>query len=126
MLRMSLRYPFNRPGYDWKVLPEPGTFAVDFYRCPVYDYLKSQGEDEFMLNSWCTLDFALAQVMTKGGYYERPHTLAAGDNVCDMKWYGRPKSEVADGGSSAGEARAGQSLGAAAGGDGCARAQAAS
>lgn len=95
MLRMFLTYPFSRPGYDWKVRPEPDTFAVDILRCPVRDYLKSQGEEEFMLNSWCTLDFALAQVMTKGGHYERPHTLSAGDEVCDMKWYGRP--QAADG-----------------------------
>jgi hypothetical protein len=40
-----------------------------------------------MLRSWCTLDFALAQVMTTGGHYQRPHTLAAGDKLCDMKWF---------------------------------------
>lgn len=90
MLLMFLRYPFSRPGYDWQAQPEPDGFTLDIYRCPVYDYLQSQGEDEFMLNSWCTLDFALAQVVTEGGHYERPHTLAAGDAVCDMKWYGRP------------------------------------
>jgi len=94
MARMGLRYPFNRPGYDWKVLPESGTFAVDYYRCPVYDYLKAQGEAEFMLNTWCTLDFDLAQVMTRGGYYERPHILSAGDEVCDMKWYGASKPKM--------------------------------
>lgn len=91
MVQMFLTYPFSRPGYDWKVCPEPDTFAVDIFRCPVRDYFHSQGEEEFMLNSWCTLDFALAQVMTKAGYYERPHTLTAGDDVCDMTWYGRLK-----------------------------------
>jgi hypothetical protein len=35
-----------------------------------------------MLRSWCTRDFALAQVMTTGGSYQRPHTLAAGDKLC--------------------------------------------
>lgn len=95
MLRMFLRYPFGRPGYEWEARAEPQRFALDIYRCPVYDYLKSQGADEFMLNSWCTLDFALAQVMTEGGHYERPHTLAAGDAVCDMTWYARPKAEGA-------------------------------
>jgi hypothetical protein len=94
MLRMLLRYPFNRPGYQWQARPQSDRFALDIYRCPVYDYLQSQGADEFMLNSWCTLDFALAQAMTEGGYYERPHTLSAGDDVCDMKWYGERKAEV--------------------------------
>ena len=87
MLRMFLRYPFGRPGYDWQARPEPGVFALDIYRCPVYDYLKSQGADQFMLRSWCTLDFALARVMTTGGHYQRPHTLAAGDKLCDMRWF---------------------------------------
>ena len=87
MLRMFLRFPFSRPGYDWQARPGDGAFALDIYRCPVRDYLRSQGEEEFMRNSWCTLDFALAQVMTKGGRYQRPHTLTAGDRVCDMKWF---------------------------------------
>jgi hypothetical protein len=88
MMRMGLRYPFSRPDYDWKVHPDPDAFAVDFYRCPVLDYFKTQGEEavEFFRNSWCTLDFPLAEFMVKGGRYERPHTLSAGDEVCDMRW----------------------------------------
>ena len=86
MLRMFLRFPFNRPGYDWKAWTDESAYAIDFYRCPMRDYLRSQGEEEFMLNSLCTLDFALAQVMAKGGRYERSHTLSAGDTVCNMKW----------------------------------------
>jgi hypothetical protein len=87
MLRMFLRFPFSRPGYDWRAHTEDGALALDFYRCPVRDFLHSQGEEEFMLGTWCSLDFALAQVMVKGGRYQRPHTLSAGDRVCDMKWY---------------------------------------
>ena len=87
MLRMFLRYPFSRPGYDWKFQPESDRVTLDFYRCPVHDYFKARGEEEVFRNSWCTLDFALAQVMTKDGRYERPHTLSAGDDRCDMKWY---------------------------------------
>ena len=88
MLRMFLRFPFSRPGYDWKAWTEDsGAYAIDFYRCPMRDYMKSQGEEGFMRNSLCTLDFALAQVMTDGGRYQRPHTLSAGDRVCDMKWF---------------------------------------
>jgi hypothetical protein len=55
---------------------------------PIFEYFKTQGEEalEFFRNSWCTLDFPLAEFMVKGGRYERPHTLSAGDNVCDMRW----------------------------------------
>jgi hypothetical protein len=91
MLRMFLHYPFSRPGYDWKFQPESGRVTLDFYRCPVHDYFKARGEEEFFRYSWCTLDFALAQVMTKDGRYERPYTLSAGDERCNMKWYGKTK-----------------------------------
>lgn len=86
ILHAFLKFPFNRPGYQWKVKSEVEGFQVDFYRCPVRDYFHEMGEEEFMLGSWCTLDYALAQVMVQGGHYERPHTLSAGDPVCDMIW----------------------------------------
>jgi len=41
-----LRFPFSRPGYDWQARPGSGVFALDIYRCPVRDYLASQGEEE--------------------------------------------------------------------------------
>jgi hypothetical protein len=91
MLRMFLRFPFNRPGYEWKAWTErSGAFAIDFYRCPMRDYMRSQGEEELMLGSICALDFALAQVMAPGGRYQRAHTLSAGDTVCDMRWTAAP------------------------------------
>ena len=86
MLHAFLKFPFNRPGYQWKVKSEDKGFQIDFFRCPIRDYFHEMGEEDFLLNSWCTLDFALAQVMVHGGHYERPHTLSAGDPVCDMTW----------------------------------------
>jgi hypothetical protein len=77
----------RRPDYEMEIRPTGDALAMDFYRCPMYEYFKSQGEEEFMLNSICTLDFALGQTLAKGGHYERPHTLSAGDRLCDMKWY---------------------------------------
>lgn len=97
MLTVLLRYPFNRPGYQWEFLPGPESSQLNVYRCPVYEYFKSQGEEELFRNSWCTLDFALAQIMTKAGCYERPQTLSAGDPVCAMKWYGAGRNRQADG-----------------------------
>lgn len=86
MLHAFLKFPFNHPGYQWKVRSEDEGFQVDFYRCPVRDYFHEMGEEDFLLSSWCTLDYALAQVMVPGGQYKRPHTLSAGDPVCDMIW----------------------------------------
>jgi hypothetical protein len=86
ILHAFLKFPFNRPGYQWKIESEKEGFQINFYRCPVQDFFHEMGEDDFLLNSWCTLDFALAQAMVKGGHYERPHTLSAGDPLCDMTW----------------------------------------
>jgi hypothetical protein len=86
ILGAFLKFPFNRPGYKWKVKSREEGFQVDFYRCPVRDYFHEMGEDDFLLNSWCTLDFALAQAMVPGGHYARLHSLSAGDPLCDMTW----------------------------------------
>lgn len=86
ILRAFLKFPFNRPGYQWEVKSQDEGFQVDFHRCPVRDYFHEMGEEDFLFNSWCMLDFALAQVMVQGGRYERPHTLSAGDPLCDMTW----------------------------------------
>jgi hypothetical protein len=86
MLRMFLRFPFSRPGYDYQVLSEEGGFELHLYRCPIRNYFNQVGEEAFLFNSWCMLDYALAQVMVRGGNYQRPHTLSAGDTLCDMLW----------------------------------------
>lgn len=88
MIRMFLIYPFSRPGYDSKAREGDDAFALDIFHCPPLEFAKLVGEAEFFAKTWCSLDFALAQVMTRGGRYERPHTLSVGDEVCDMKWYG--------------------------------------
>jgi hypothetical protein len=95
MVNMLLRLQWNHPGYEYKISQENGVIALDFYRCPVYDFYKKLGEEEVMLNTACKIDFALAQVMTKGGYYEREHTLSVGDKVCDQRWSGVPKRAAA-------------------------------
>ena len=86
MLQAFLKFPFSQPGYQWKIKSQDEKFQLDFYRCPVRDYFHEMGEDDFLLNSWCTLDYALAQVMVKNGHYKRPHALSAGDPLCDMTW----------------------------------------
>ncbi len=92
ILRRLLRYPFSPPGYKRRWWLDRDRFCVDIYRCPPYEFIKENGEEgdaEFFYKTWCTYDDALAQAIVKGGYYERPHTLSRGDDVCDMRWYAR-------------------------------------
>ena len=86
--RIFLRFPLAAPGYDCKLREIPGVFAYDIHRCPVYDYFAAQGEEalEFFRNSWCTLDYPLAEYLVRGGRYERCETLSAGGPFCDMRW----------------------------------------
>lgn len=83
-----LRFPLGAPGYDCRVREVPGSFAYDIHRCPVHDYFATQGPEalEFFRNSWCTLDYPLAEHLVRGGRYERRRTLSAGDAMCDMRW----------------------------------------
>jgi len=94
ILRAFLRYPFSEPGYQRKVWEESDGLNTYWYRCPPQAYFKQHGSPEEMLffnRTWCAFDWAIANEMVEGGWYERPHTLSAGDDVCDMKWHGRPE-----------------------------------
>jgi hypothetical protein len=95
ILKAFLRYPFSEPGYQRKVWEESDGFCTYWYRCPPQAYFKQHGTPEEMLffsRTWCAFDWAIANEMVEGGWYERPHTLSAGDEVCDMKWHGRPEN----------------------------------
>lgn len=92
MVQMFLRFPFNRPGYKYEQPPAPNTCALFIMHCPVADYLRTQGAADLCLGSWCTLDYPLAELWS--GQYNRAHTLAAGDAVCDMYWTAVPQQNT--------------------------------
>ena len=83
-VEMFLRYPFNRPGYQYTDLPEPRGRALDMIRCPVADYLTGQEAGDLCLATWCNLDFPLARMW--GGTLERHGTLAGGARRCDFRF----------------------------------------
>lgn len=94
ILRAFLRYPFSEPGYQRKVWEGSDGLNTYWFRCPPQVYFKQYGSPEEMLffnRTWCAFDWAIANEMVEGGWYERPHTLSAGDDICDMKWHGRPR-----------------------------------
>lgn len=83
-LRLFLRFPFNPPGYECRIWSDGDAVHTDFSRCPVALFLESMDAAELCLQTWCTLDYPLAEKWE--GRYSRIHTLAAGDAVCDMVW----------------------------------------
>ncbi len=100
ILRMFLRFPFStpgRPGYEVRVWAKDDRFVTHWTWCPPFQFVKQyvkahgdRGEIEAFYRSWCWYDWALTYAMVDGsdqkGYYERPHTLSQGDDVCDMCW----------------------------------------
>jgi hypothetical protein len=98
LLRVFLFFPFAQDprGYQRTYGKEADHFRTDWSRCVVYEYFKAyanEEEREMFRKSWCLYDFALPRLVHPDAHYERPHTLSAGDPVCDMRWYGRkPKA----------------------------------
>jgi hypothetical protein len=101
ILRALLVYPFSRPGspgYEARVWSEPGAFCTYWTHCPPLEFVRrwvethgAQGELELFRKSWCAYNWAVTYAMVDGdagqrGRYERPHTMSAGDEVCDMRW----------------------------------------
>jgi hypothetical protein len=81
--RMSLRFPFNAPGYIIEPVPADFGTAFDVVRCPVADYFRKEGAIDLCSASWCNLDYALAE-MTREKLI-RTKTLVRGDDRCDFR-----------------------------------------
>lgn len=80
-------FPFSAPSYDMRdVDAGPEVVAFDVQRCPVAEYFRARGLSELCVESWCDLDFPLAQKW--GGSLERSTTLAEGADRCDFRWRG--------------------------------------
>jgi L-2-amino-thiazoline-4-carboxylic acid hydrolase len=84
MVGLFLRYPFNPPGYQFDFFTRDNTVVVDMRRCPIAEYLQSQQAADLCVGSWCSLDFALAEMW--GGRLECTSTLASGALRCDFRF----------------------------------------
>ncbi|MEZ4848202.1 MAG: hypothetical protein R3B93_06210 [Bacteroidia bacterium] len=56
-------FPFGSPSYQWKDLPsDPGIVAFNCERCPVANYFKAEQMAHIGYQTWCQLDFRLAEL----------------------------------------------------------------
>jgi ubiquinone biosynthesis protein len=79
-------FPFGSPGYEWRDVPSPdGAIAFDCVKCPVAEFFASHNASELCVQTFCRLDFPLAQ--TWGGRLERSGTIASGAQRCDFRWH---------------------------------------
>ncbi|WP_175546969.1 AarF/UbiB family protein [Modicisalibacter ilicicola] len=85
-------FPFGEPGYRWQdVTAAPGVVAFDCLECPVARFFIQNNEPELCVNTWCNLDFPLAEKW--GGHLERTGTIASGASRCDFRWHADMESQ---------------------------------
>lgn len=78
-------FPFGKPAYMMKDIDsDQATVAFDVKRCPVAEYFRAEGLPELCVETFCNLDFPLAE--TWGARLERKTTLAGGADHCDFRW----------------------------------------
>ncbi|MBN1402467.1 MAG: L-2-amino-thiazoline-4-carboxylic acid hydrolase [Anaerolineae bacterium] len=87
MMHLSLRYPFCPPGFVFEVTPDPEAVIVDFFRCPVAEYLGAHQAADLCVGAWCQQDFRLAAHW--GVALERVGTRATGAERCDFRFVAR-------------------------------------
>lgn len=82
---MFRSFPFGSPSYEWRDVSSPnGAVAFDCVKCPVAELFASQNASELCVQTFCRLDFPLAE--TWGGQLERSGTIASGAERCDFRW----------------------------------------
>jgi len=78
-------FPFGSPAYLWQdVDAGDGVVGFDCLRCPVAEYFASHNLSELCVQTFCQLDFPLAEQW--GAKLERTGTIASGAPRCDFRW----------------------------------------
>jgi len=78
-------FPFTAPDYGWEdVIADENTVAFNCTRCQVAEYFKKFNLGDVCYNTWCKLDYPLAEQW--GGKLERTGTIAIGAKFCDFRW----------------------------------------
>lgn len=79
------KFPFSSPDYIWEdVSKNDCHVAFNCNRCHVANYFLNAGLGDLCYQTWCKLDFPLAEKW--GGKLERKSSIANGAEVCDFKW----------------------------------------
>ncbi|REJ76287.1 MAG: hypothetical protein DWQ47_11805 [Acidobacteria bacterium] len=87
-----LKFPFSPPTYQIESLPNSEGIDLRVTRCPIEEYFDKNDATDLCRESWCNLDFALAEMW--GAILERDRTLALGFKFCDFKF--KTKSKYSD------------------------------
>lgn len=80
-----MAFPFNPPGYRARYVATPGGLGFDVVHCPVAEYMRAHGAPDLAVQTWCMLDYPLAEMQRLK--LVRTRTLAAGAAACDFRWW---------------------------------------
>ncbi len=84
-------FPFGSPSYEWQEVPsQDGAVAFNCVKCPVAEFFASRNASELCVQTFCRLDFPLAE--TWGGELKRTGTISSGAERCDFRWYPKERS----------------------------------
>lgn len=85
-------FPFNSPSYQWKdVKVGKNVVGFDCHKCPVAEYFETKGLSRFCTQTWCKLDYPLAELWN--AKLERSGSIAGGAKICDFRWKFNPNKE---------------------------------
>jgi hypothetical protein len=80
---VSLRCPFNAPGYLIETVADAAGTAFDVVRCPIADYFRGEGAADLCTAAWCNLDYPLAELTHEK--LVRTTTIVTGGGRCDFR-----------------------------------------
>ncbi len=77
--------PFGPPAYEWEdVDADDKIIAFNCTKCPIADYFSRFQLSWLCYQTWCKLDFPLAEQW--GGRLDRSNSIAGGAKICDFRW----------------------------------------
>ncbi len=83
---MFRRFPFSQPSYIWEdVDTERDIIGFNCLKCPVAEYFISHNLAEVCVETWCNLDYPLADKIWHSELI-RTGSIASGSEICDFRW----------------------------------------
>jgi len=84
--KLFRKFPFSQPSYIWENV-DSGKDIVGFncLRCPVAEYFKSHNLSKLCVETWCNLDYPLADEIWHSKLI-RTGSIAGGATICDFRW----------------------------------------
>ncbi len=78
-------FPYKSPGYEMEILSTENNVVVfNVHKCPAAEFFKEHNLSELCVDSWCNLDYALAEKWNVT--LERDKTIAKGNELCNFKF----------------------------------------